>query len=73
MYRSQETRGRKARASGSCWGACHLEHVCWQSVSILFSAKTLGCQFKKNIHSSAVLSVNLIDGSGVKFRYSPLP
>lgn len=47
MYRSQETRGREARASRSCWGACHLEHVCWQSVSILFPAKTLGYQFKK--------------------------
>lgn len=38
-----------------------------------FPRRLSGASLKKNIHSSAVLSVNLIDVSGVKFRYSPLP
>lgn len=39
VYRGRDTNDREDGAFGSCPGSCHLEHMCWQFVSVLFSRK----------------------------------
>lgn len=66
VYRGRDTNDREDGAFGSCPGSCHLEHMCWQFVSILFSCKD--ARLKEHPQLCLFCLLALVDVNCMKLR-----